>query len=172
MSELTKRISLKISSVLSKVEPEPDLYTGSEQKVPAPAPQHYSSISICLIPLCLNIKYWQRNTHFNVIYYKVCSGREEGRENCVVLIQLLNLCRRYMYTRTSLGKRCMPHDRTPGCSSRPQTGAGRSSLTGKTTCRRRWWWSINKSWIRILVPTKNYDVQYDEKTETCPRVMK
>ena len=49
MWELTKRISLRISSVLSKVEPEPepDLYTspGSDQKVPVrywlrPAPQH------------------------------------------------------------------------------------------------------------------------------------
>ena len=38
MWELTKRISLRTSSVLSKVEPEPDLYTGSgsDQKVPAP----------------------------------------------------------------------------------------------------------------------------------------
>ena len=39
---LSKRISLRNSPVLSKVEPEPDLYTGSgsDQKVPAPAPQH------------------------------------------------------------------------------------------------------------------------------------
>ena len=38
MWELTKRISWRISPVLSKVEPEPDLYTssGSDQKVPAP----------------------------------------------------------------------------------------------------------------------------------------
>ena len=38
MWELTKRISLRTSSVLSKVEPEPDLYTGSgsDHKVPAP----------------------------------------------------------------------------------------------------------------------------------------
>ena len=38
MWELTKRISLRILSVLSKVEPKPDLYTGSgsDQKVPAP----------------------------------------------------------------------------------------------------------------------------------------
>ena len=36
MWELTKRISLRISSVLSKVEPEP----GDDQKVPAPALQH------------------------------------------------------------------------------------------------------------------------------------
>ena len=44
MCELTKRISLKISSVLSKVDPEPDLCTGSgsDQKVPAPAPQHWA----------------------------------------------------------------------------------------------------------------------------------
>ena len=34
MWELTKRISLRTSSVLSKVEPEPDLNTGSDQKVP------------------------------------------------------------------------------------------------------------------------------------------
>ena len=32
MWELTKRISLRTSSVLSKVEPEPDLYTGSDPK--------------------------------------------------------------------------------------------------------------------------------------------
>ena len=34
--------SLKILSVLSMVEPEPDLCTGSgfDQKAPAPAPQH------------------------------------------------------------------------------------------------------------------------------------
>ena len=36
MLEQTKRISFRISFVLSKVEPEPDLYTGSGQKVPAP----------------------------------------------------------------------------------------------------------------------------------------
>ena len=30
-------VSLRISSVLSKVEPEPDLYTGSGRKVPAPS---------------------------------------------------------------------------------------------------------------------------------------
>ena len=30
MLEQTKRISLRISSVLSKVEPEPDLHTGSD----------------------------------------------------------------------------------------------------------------------------------------------
>ena len=42
MWELTKRISLRTLSVLSKVEPEPDLSTGSGsgQKVPTPAPQH------------------------------------------------------------------------------------------------------------------------------------
>ena len=34
MWELAKRISLRTSSVLSKVEPEPDLNTGSDQKVP------------------------------------------------------------------------------------------------------------------------------------------
>ena len=38
--ERTERISLRISSVLSKVEPEPDLPTGSDRKVLAPAPQH------------------------------------------------------------------------------------------------------------------------------------
>ena len=36
MWKLTKRISLRTSSVLCKVEPEPVLYTGSGQKVPAP----------------------------------------------------------------------------------------------------------------------------------------
>ena len=45
MWELTKRISLRTSSVLSKVEPEPDLNTGSDQKVPAP--QHWSGLLLC-----------------------------------------------------------------------------------------------------------------------------
>ena len=40
MLEQMKRISIRISSVLSKVEPEPDLPTGSDQKVPVPAPSH------------------------------------------------------------------------------------------------------------------------------------
>ena len=42
MLEQMKRISFRISSVLPKVEPEPDFYTSSgfEQKVPALAPQH------------------------------------------------------------------------------------------------------------------------------------
>ena len=42
MLKQTKRISFRISSVLSKVEPEPepDLHTGSDQNVPAPSPQH------------------------------------------------------------------------------------------------------------------------------------
>ena len=54
MWELTKRISLRILSVLSKVEPEPDLYTGSDQKVPAPAPQHWSPVAVCsVIDVCL-----------------------------------------------------------------------------------------------------------------------
>ena len=39
MLEQTKRISFGISSVLYKVEPEQDLYTGSGQKVPASTPQ-------------------------------------------------------------------------------------------------------------------------------------
>ena len=43
MLEPTKRISFRISSVLSKVEPEPDIHTGSDQKVPAP--QHWSCLS-------------------------------------------------------------------------------------------------------------------------------
>ena len=39
MLEETKKISFRISSVLSKVKPELDLYTGSgsDQKIPAPA---------------------------------------------------------------------------------------------------------------------------------------
>ena len=47
MLKRMERISLRISSVLSKVEPEPDLHTGSgsDQKVPAPAPQH------CVLPV-------------------------------------------------------------------------------------------------------------------------
>ena len=40
MLEQTKRLSFRISSVLSKVDPTPDLHTGSDQKVPAP--QHCS----------------------------------------------------------------------------------------------------------------------------------
>ena len=51
MWELTKRIpvSLRTSSVLSKVEPEADLNTGygSDQKVPAPAPQHWLGLIFC-----------------------------------------------------------------------------------------------------------------------------
>ena len=47
MLEQTKRISFGISSVLYKVEPEQDLYTGSGQKVPAPAPQHCSNKPTC-----------------------------------------------------------------------------------------------------------------------------
>ena len=49
MLELTKRISFRISSVLSKVEPEPDLHTGygSDQKVPAPAPLLVGIASVC-----------------------------------------------------------------------------------------------------------------------------
>ena len=48
MLEQTKRISFRISSVLSKVEPEPDLHTGSgsDQKVPAPT----GSGSATLVP--------------------------------------------------------------------------------------------------------------------------
>ena len=44
MWKLTKRISLRTSSVLPKVEPELDLYAGfsSDQKVPTPAPQRCS----------------------------------------------------------------------------------------------------------------------------------
>ena len=37
MLEQTKRILFRIYYVLSKLEPEPDLHTGSDQKVPAPA---------------------------------------------------------------------------------------------------------------------------------------
>ena len=40
MLEQTQRISFRNSSVLCKVEPELDLHTGSDQKVPAPAPKH------------------------------------------------------------------------------------------------------------------------------------
>ena len=49
MLKRMERISLRISSVLSKVEPEPDLHTGSgsDQKVPAPAPQHCVLPCIC-----------------------------------------------------------------------------------------------------------------------------
>ena len=51
MLEQTKRISLRISSVLSKMEPEPDLYTGSDQKVTAPAPQHWIPVHYSLVKL-------------------------------------------------------------------------------------------------------------------------
>ena len=49
--KLTKRISLRTSSVLSKVEPEPDLYTGSgsDQKVPAPTGFSSVTLSSCCI---------------------------------------------------------------------------------------------------------------------------
>ena len=40
MFEQTKRIAFRICSVSSKVKPEPDLHTGSDQKEPTPAPQH------------------------------------------------------------------------------------------------------------------------------------
>ena len=44
MLKRTERISFRISSVLFNMEPEPepDLHTGSDQKIPAPAPQHWS----------------------------------------------------------------------------------------------------------------------------------
>ena len=44
MLEQTERILLRVSSVLSKVEP--DLHTGSDQKVPAP--QHWV-VQHCLV---------------------------------------------------------------------------------------------------------------------------
>ena len=65
MWELTKRISLRISSVLSMVEPEPDLRnsSGSEKKVPVPAPQHClkhnnspQNIGDNLLPIIFNTK--------------------------------------------------------------------------------------------------------------------
>ena len=56
MLKRTERISFRISSVLSKVEPEleqePDLHTGSDQKVPAPAPQHCSGSKLDPYLLC------------------------------------------------------------------------------------------------------------------------
>ena len=50
MLERTKRISFRIFSVSSKVESEPDLLTGSgsDQNVPAPAPQHCWAYSIIM----------------------------------------------------------------------------------------------------------------------------
>ena len=53
MKEWTKRISFRISSNLSNMVSEPDLHTGSgsDQKVPAPAPQHW----------------WQHPWHCNVL---------------------------------------------------------------------------------------------------------
>ena len=41
MWEWTKRVSFSIFSVLSNMESEQDLHTGSDQKVAAPAPQHW-----------------------------------------------------------------------------------------------------------------------------------
>ena len=56
MLEQTKRISFRISSVFIKVEPEPDLSTGSgsDQKVPAPTVFQYKQVSgLCLLrPNC------------------------------------------------------------------------------------------------------------------------
>ena len=51
MLKRTERISLRISSVLSKVEPEPHLHTGcgSDQEIPAPAPQHCPWRQLCHI---------------------------------------------------------------------------------------------------------------------------
>ena len=50
MLERTKRISFRFFSVSSKVESEPDLLTGSgsDQNVPAPAPQHCWAYSIIM----------------------------------------------------------------------------------------------------------------------------
>ena len=55
MLEQTKRISFGISSVLSKVEREPDLNTGSDQKVPATAPQHCPGLDFFLFLPVANI---------------------------------------------------------------------------------------------------------------------
>ena len=44
MLERTERISFRIFSVLSKVEPEPDLHTGSDQKVPAPTSSGFATL--------------------------------------------------------------------------------------------------------------------------------
>ena len=46
MLEQTKRIAFSIFSVLSKVEPEPDLNASSDQKLPAPAPQHCTAMLV------------------------------------------------------------------------------------------------------------------------------
>ena len=46
MLEQTKRISFRNSSVLSKVEQEPDLHTGSGQKAPAPTGSGSSSATL------------------------------------------------------------------------------------------------------------------------------
>ena len=49
MWELTKRILLRISSVLSKVEPEPDLCSGSDKKVPAPTGSGSATLYKCIL---------------------------------------------------------------------------------------------------------------------------
>ena len=49
MWELTKRILLRISSVLSQGEPEPDLYSGSDKKVPAPTGSGSATLYKCIL---------------------------------------------------------------------------------------------------------------------------
>ena len=50
MLQQAKRIAFRISSVLSKVEPEPDLHTGSDPKATATAPQYWSRPSFLVPP--------------------------------------------------------------------------------------------------------------------------
>ena len=91
MWERTKRMSLGISSVLSPVEPEPDLNTGSDKNVPAPqlwlwygtqfstvTQQGWIQTRNCYVTvgggwlsvrelICL----WQSRTRFNNFFFRV-----------------------------------------------------------------------------------------------------
>ena len=53
MLEKMKRISFRMSSVLSKVEPEPepDLHPGSDQKVPAPTGKGFATLAVSYIQI-------------------------------------------------------------------------------------------------------------------------
>ena len=51
MLEKMKRISFRMSSVLSKVEPEPGLHPGSDQKVPAPTGKGFATLAVSYIQI-------------------------------------------------------------------------------------------------------------------------
>ena len=70
MWDLTKRKSLRTTSVLSKVEPEPDLSTGSDQKVPAPT----DSGSATLVTGCIFLLKELAKGEKNLLDGKISTG--------------------------------------------------------------------------------------------------